>query len=235
MVFLLRKYYIADILSTLEVLCAVVLVIVSLLAFPPEWALLTFCAGELLDAFDGPCARKWPYPEDQKKHWWKNSDGTSSALDMLGDLFLGLALLLYVILNVNTLFGLVTLGICLVIAVPIQLYRNNRLMYAKNYALQYELCSDENSGKSQYKEKAALYENKATRAVLFRRFLYILGISVMIVILLVKTSWPQWLKIMLLVFGGMIGIILWFLKRDRRTQDKTGKDGKAKTVFEKSR
>ena len=63
----MRKYHLADVLTSLETLCAVILIGFAIGNVPVDYALWVFAAAELCDAFDGICARRWPYPDDGKR------------------------------------------------------------------------------------------------------------------------------------------------------------------------
>ena len=57
--------------------------------------------------------------------------------------------------------------------------------------------------------------------VLIRRYLYVAAIAVLIICMILSTSWPQPLQFGALGALVAIGIFLIFYKRDRLTQDKT--------------
>lgn len=63
--------YLADILTALRIALAFV-IFVCILQQAWAVALVLFAVAALTDAFDGMCARRWPYsPEDVQRLWWR--------------------------------------------------------------------------------------------------------------------------------------------------------------------
>ena len=86
----MKKYHLADALTVCELICAVILSGMAFLRVAPAYALWVFAAGELCDAYDGTCARRWPYPDDGKYRWWR-VPRTVAFIEHMSDILLGLA------------------------------------------------------------------------------------------------------------------------------------------------
>lgn len=118
----MKKYHLADVLSALELCCAVALGVMALTDVATPWALGTFVLGELCDAFDGICARCWHYPNDGKRRWWREY---AKEIDQLTDLILAIAVLMYVATQVCWLVGVIIFGVSVIIgsAVEIRIHK----------------------------------------------------------------------------------------------------------------
>ncbi len=190
---IMKKYYIADALTTMEVIFAVaILVLTWVRATDAGLVLILFSLGELCDAFDGMAARRWRYPQDGKKRWWRTY---AVRIDQFSDIFLGLSVLLFIIVHLDTNFGLLVLGVSSVVGFGVELLVYNYL-YEKNADL-------------------------ALLVVLARRYLYLFGIGACIVRLLFSAGWDYRIKMAVIFVAVIVAVILWFVKVDRRTQDKT--------------
>ena len=188
----MKKYHIADVLTASRVVFAVALIVMALLDVPSEWALLAFALGELCDAFDGICARKWHYPDDGKVRWWRVY---AVALDQIADILLGVAGLVYVTLCINQKVGIIFLVFTIVVGSCIQ-------------ALVYGVLYDINP-------KIALV------IVLARRYVYLAAIATVVIMLIWCATFGMITKIALIFCGVVVGIVLLIKKRDRLVEDKT--------------
>ena len=65
----MKNYLIADILTALKLVPAVCILIATFTKMPVDSGVIFFLfgAGELLDAFDGMAAKKWPHPKETEK------------------------------------------------------------------------------------------------------------------------------------------------------------------------
>jgi phosphatidylserine synthase len=102
--------YIADVLTSLRVVAAVLIVIAVL---QDMWmvALIVLIIGILSDAFDGIAARKWPYTaEENATKWWRKDP---HAFDNMADLALSGAALLSLTVSLLSLWQV--LIICAVV------------------------------------------------------------------------------------------------------------------------
>lgn len=197
----MKKYHLADIFTLLEVILAGTLLIMAFLGTPADYALWVFVAGQLCDALDGPCARRWHYPNDGKYRWWRRYN---SEIDQISDILLAISCGIYLIWRVSVSFGCILLfGIgtfCLV--TQLWLYQFNHI----SHRFIPRRMSDA--------ERNAI--------VLVRRYIYVfMGIGGAILLLIYATSWTLPTKIYVCVAGICIGIILALLKKNRLTEDKT--------------
>ena len=121
----MRKYFIADALTFGKIVPAVFLIIATVFDWDPLIALGLFAFGELLDALDGMAAVHWPHPEWTERLWFrKNIKLVESGLDMV----LGIAALIYVIVRVDAVFGIIVLGLALVIGTVLDLVIYGRIL-----------------------------------------------------------------------------------------------------------
>lgn len=232
----MHKYHIADILTFTRFLCAIGLIVMAVVGFfsateafttgasvieagpfaaiEVPAAFLLFAIGELTDAFDGIAARRWPYPKDGKRRRWRNfADRT----DIVADITLALATILFIILRVNFVVGWVILLAGAAIAIPIEFFSwymvNGPSRVARKGVM----------GDFYWKEICAAERvNRilAERVVLKRRYLYVLGIVAGLMILLwtPANGWMFITKFIITCIGATIGAALWVVKRDRRTE-----------------
>lgn len=184
----MKKYYLADVLSATEILMAIVLLIMAKLKVAADYAIWVFVAGELCDAFDGICARRWPYPEGEK-HWWR-IPWVVRFIEHASDISLALACMTYLMIacDFNTRYAAFIGGG--VIAVT---------------CLAFEIVI----------ESQAPNSTKTTPCIITRRWIYISALAYGIVLLLINTSWPDHIKIILAGIGIIIGIVLVVIKRNR--------------------
>ncbi|MBR3220580.1 CDP-alcohol phosphatidyltransferase family protein [Candidatus Saccharibacteria bacterium] len=188
----MKKYHIADVLTALEFVCAVVLLILTIMGADPGIALVVFLFGELCDAFDGIAARTWHYPDDGKVRWWREH---ANGIDQLSDIVLAFVVLVYVAVHVDFALGVTIIILALVVGWSVQFW-----VYG-------------------YLQKHS--PDLALKVVLARRFMYLAGIVVVTVKLMIAASWTRPVKYILMGLCLVASILLWFLKEDRRTQDKT--------------
>lgn len=191
----MKKYYLADVLTSIEVLLAMAMVAMAILGVSADWAFVTFVAAELCDAFDGICARRWHYPDDGKRRWWRVH---APAIDQISDIMLGLACLLFVGWRVNLVLALVALGVALLLGFFVQICVKWRpLPWFERHS------------------RAAFW------LVMFRRYLYVIAIVVLALALLLATTWP-WL-VRYIVIGLAVGLGVWLIviKFNRLSEDKT--------------
>ena len=191
----------ADLFTLLEVILAGALFVMTIIGAPPEYALWVFVAGELCDAVDGPCARRWHYPNDGKYRWWRRYN---VEIDQISDIMLAVACGVYLIFRVSWQIGcglLFGIGIpCL--AVQLYLYRFDRI--------------------STRFLPRRIPAPQRKKIVLIRRMCYVfLGVGGAIATLLWHTSWSMAAKQILTIAGLCIAIIMIPLKINRIVQDKT--------------
>ena len=100
----------------------------------PDIVIWLFVIGELCDAFDGICARRWHYPDDGKKRWWREN---ASVLDQVTDIFLITATATYLGVRLGR-FDLLMLGgivalFCIVVEGLKFHYYSKRLILLRRY------------------------------------------------------------------------------------------------------
>lgn len=217
----MRKYHLADVLTSLETFLAVVLVGFAIGNVSVDYALWVFAIAELCDAFDGICARRWPYPNDGKRRWWRTY---AVELDQISDIATGLACLIYVIWRVSPACGLVVFITAVVVGFAIQL--TAKWSVARRYLRAWGLRSFVKWYESNHIIRRLLtwlqaHPTLCLVLILVRRYLYVAAIGVLIICMILHTSWPYPVQIALIGVLIMIGAFLAFYKRDRLTQDKT--------------
>lgn len=191
----------ADLFTLLEVILAGALFVMTIIGVPPDYAILVFVAGELCDAVDGPCARRWHYPSDGKYRWWRHYN---VEIDQISDILLAVACGVYLIFRVSWQIGcglLFGIGIpCLI--VQLYLYRFDRI--------------------STRFLPRQIPEFRRKKIVLIRRMCYVfIGVGGAIITLLWHAGWSLPIKVELTVAGAITAIIMIPLKINRLVQDKT--------------
>lgn len=188
----MKKYYLADVLTATQVVLAVILAVMTVVEVDAGYAMIVFVLGELCDAFDGICARRWPYPEDGKRRWWRVH---AEALDQISDIMLGVAGLAYITFCVHFKLGATLSIVTILIGAGVQAWVYSSL----------------------YKQNPKL----ALKVVLIRRLGYVAAVVWLALIMLWTSSFHQTTKIVLTGLGLILCAILWVVKEDRRMQDKT--------------
>lgn len=199
----MKKYHLADLFTLLEVILACTLLIMAFLGTPADYALWVFVAGELCDAFDGPCARRWHYPNDGKYRWWRRYN---VEIDQISDIMLAFACGIYLIWRVSVSFGCILLfGIgayCLI--TQLYLYEFNRISH-------------------RFIPRRTISAAERHSHVIVRRLIYaIMGIGGAIVLLISATSWEFRTKIIVCALGAIIALpVLLIFKRPRTKSERT--------------
>lgn len=191
----MKKYHLADALSLIEILMGLTLLVMIVIPAPADWAIWVFVAGQLCDAFDGICARRWPYPDDGKPRWWRIPK-VVQAIEHTSDILLISALAFYLltqetVVRYLTLFAGISITVfCIWTEIDIKCLRFQP-------PLTIEQCR---------------------KLIRRRRYVYLLGITIGIAELIFCTSWPFWLKLLLCGVGITIGLALIIIKWDRFTE-----------------
>lgn len=187
-----RKYHLADVLTTIEIIMAVTITGMIFFKVSANWVIWAFVIGELCDAFDGICARRWPYPDDGKHRWWR-VPSTVQAIEHISDICLLSACSAFLIFHTNrlirasTIVGTVAIAaICIIVELQIQT--------DEFYTLQPE---------------------RTKEVILWRRKVYLAGIALGVVFLIFATSWHWLIKIGCCLIGIRVGLYLRRKKRDR--------------------
>ena len=217
----MKKYHIADVLTLSEAILAVILTICAMLNVSADYAIWVFAAAELCDAFDGICARRWPYPNDGKVRWWRQY---ASEIDELTDIMVGLACLLFVGLRVNPSFSLLVLVCALIVGIGVQVIVKwtTTKPYLERYGLQ-PLANWLNH-RSTFIRLATWFDTHPRTQlviILLRRYLYVTAIFLLVIQLIFATTWAFYVQISANILLALIGMALCYIKLDRLTQDKT--------------
>lgn len=190
----MKSYHLADALTLGEVIAGVILLGMTALRISADYAIWVFVAGELCDAFDGVCARRWPYPNDGKTRWWRTY---VTQIEHLSDIFIAVVCMIYLIRSTNEAVatGAFTLGIIIIaICSCIEVVRS--------------LPESSNSSSATKK----LINN----LILIRRWIYAFaGIGGGVFLLIMATSWHTITKLSAIAIGISIGIALLIYKQDR--------------------
>lgn len=196
-------YYLADVLTLLRVVGTAA--ILGLAGFGNAADTLTvlvlFALSELTDAFDGMAARRWPYPQDGKRRWWRTY---AEEIDQIADLALGGAATLFVGLHLAPGLALAIAVGVVGFALPVQVWRQYRIR-----RIPYEEC-----------------DPLRVRVILARRWLYLVALAALILCLLghLVLSLPAAARgqvvAALAVVLVIIAVGLIWLKRDRLVRDK---------------
>ena len=103
--------YLADLLTLSRFILALVLLGLAFAGGSPEAAFIIFLTAELTDVFDGTCARKWPFPKNKTPKYRKYA----AQFDIVSDVLLAAAHVLFCTLQVNWIAGLIVIVYYLVI------------------------------------------------------------------------------------------------------------------------
>ncbi len=190
--------YLADILTLSRLIIACIMLVLDIIGAPAEVIFILFIIAELTDAFDGTCARKWPFPKNKTPKYRKYA----AKFDMFADVILCGAQVLYVINQVNR-----PVGLAIAIYYVISSIGGDLLVYGK------VLGHPDDCTKNSLMKKNFPF---AKKIILARRYLYATCLGVVNIIILFATSWPLPVKISLFIFGCSIYLFVWFFLRQRR-------------------
>ncbi len=190
--------YLADLLTLTRFILSIVLLVLAFAGGSAECAFVIFLIAELTDAFDGTCARKWPFPKNKTPKYRKYA----AKYDMLADVLLCGAQILFVINQINQPVGLAIAVYYIVSSVG-----GDLLFYGKLLGHPDD-CS----------KKSLVYKNfsLAKKLLLIRRYLYAFCLGLVNAIILFATNWPIVVKVALVVFGLLIYLFTWFFLSQRR-------------------
>lgn len=191
--------YLADLLTLSRFILALALLYGCVLhSGGPEATFIIFLVAELTDAFDGTCARKWPF-EKGHEPWYRKY---AAKYDMISDVLLAAAQVLFLTFRVDFIVGIAIItyyvGVCGLIELIVygkffghpDDYTKNSLM-AKDFLL-------------------------AKKIILARRYGYTICLGIVNALILFATSWPDVVKYGLFIFGCSIFVFAWFFLRQRR-------------------
>lgn len=191
--------YLADLLTLSRFILALALLYGCVIhSGSPEAAFIIFLAAELTDAFDGTCARKWPFPKGKEPKYRKYA----AVYDMVSDVLLAAAQVLFCTLRVNWIAGLIVIIYYVVICGIIEL-----VVYGKFFGHP-DNCTKNSLARKNFP--------LAKKIILARRHGYAICLGVVNAFILFATSWPDPVKYILFAFGCSIFIFMWFFLRQRR-------------------
>lgn len=191
--------YLADLLTLARVILAAAMLFFCVIhSAGPELAFILFLAAELTDAFDGTCARKWPFPKDKTPKYRKYA----AKFDMFADVFLTGTQILFLTVRVNWIVGLIIIIYYLISAIGGDLWVYGKILGHPDDCTKNSLC----------RRNFPL----AKKIILTRRYIYTICLGIVNAMILFATNWPLPVKIGLFVFGCSIFLFIWFFLRQRR-------------------
>lgn len=190
--------YLADLLTLTRLILAIALFVMAIVGGTPEVAFIIFIIAELTDAFDGTCARKWPFPKNKTPKYRKYA----AKFDMVSDVTLTGAQVLFMTNQIN-----LPIGLAIIIYYLLSSIGGDLLVYGKILG-----HPDDCTKKSLAHRNFPL----AKKIILARRYIYTLCLGVVNVFILFATSWPMPVKWGLFAFGCSIFVFIWFFLRQRR-------------------
>ena len=190
--------YLADLLTLIRFVLSIILLVLAFIGSPAENAFIIFLTAELTDTFDGTCARKWPFPKNKIPKYRKYA----ATYDMVSDVLLAAAQVLFLTLQVNLVAGLVIIIFYTLVCGIIEL-----VIYGKFFG-----HPDNCTPNSLTKKNFPL----AKKIILARRYLYTICLGIANAFILFATSWPNPVKYGLFAFGCSIFVFIWFFVRQRR-------------------
>lgn len=196
----MKKYFIADALTLLETLCAIILACMGLFQVSVNCAIWVFVTGIVCDALDGPCARTWHYPKDGKHRWWREK---AELTDQISDLMLGIAGFIYIGCCIDVKLGQYGFIVAFIIGCLVQV-----IVYPSWGGIE---CLN----------LQASHPGLALALICTRRILYAVGLILGVFTMIQATSWSKSFKITtvaILVIGALIALKF---KSNRLRTDKT--------------
>ena len=204
--------YLADILTLSRLIIAIVIFILALTGGAPEVVFILFIIAELTDAFDGTCARKWPFPKNKTPKYRKYA----AIFDMVADVALAGFQVIFVILQINQ-----PLGLAIIIYELVSSIGGDLLVYGKILGHP-DNCTKNSLASRNFPlaKKIILTRRRnfplAKKIILTRRYIYTLCIGFVNAVILFATNWPDPVKYGLFAFGCSIFVFAWFFLRQRR-------------------
>lgn len=217
----MKRYHIADVLSLFEGILALALIAAAVCGLSADYAIWLFAGAEICDALDGPCARRWPYPDDGKYRWWR---AYAVELDQLTDLMAGIAVLIYLGCRVSLAIALVVAIPAALIAPTVQVLTKwfSITPFLRRFGLSRLVNRLEDSWGFMRPIRWFYFHPKISlRLILLRRYLYLAAIIVILVSLILATSWGLVVQTCALFALAGILIIIAFCKRNRLHEDHT--------------
>ena len=191
--------YLADLLTLSRFILALVIFYCCFTnSGSAEAVFLMFFAAVLTDAFDGTCAKKWPFPKNKTPKYRKYA----ALYDMVSDVLLAAAQVLFVTLRINWIVGLIAIIYYVVICGSIEL-----IVYGKFFG-----HPDNCTANSLTKKNFPL----AKKIVLARRYGYTICLGILNAVTLFATNWSTPIKYIGFTAGCLTFVFTWFFLRQRR-------------------
>ena len=190
--------YLADLLTFSRLILGVILFVMAFAGGSPEAAFILFIVAELTDAFDGTCARKWPFPKNKTPKYRKYA----AKFDMAADVLLAGAQVLFLTFQVNWIAGVI-----IMIYYAITSVGGDLLVYGKLLGHPDD-CTEGSLAKRNFP--------LAKKIILTRRYLYTICLGLVNAMILFATSWSDPVKYGLIVLGCLIFVFAWFFLKQRR-------------------
>ena len=190
--------YLADLLTLTRFILASILLVLAFVGSPAENAFIIFLTAELTDTFDGTCARKWPFPKNKTPKYRKYA----AQFDMVSDVLLAAAQVLFCTLQVNMVVGIIVIVYYTLICGILEF-----ILYGKLFGHP-DNCTENSLTRRNFP--------LAKKIVLARRYLYTICLGIVNAFILFATSWPDPVKYGLFIFGCSIFVFIWFFLRQRR-------------------
>ncbi len=211
----MKKYHIADLLTLSRLLVGVaILVLTFTIQEPKNRLILTlFSVGSLTDALDGEFARKYKYPNDGKRRWWREYNFDYCLYqyeinDIIADLVIGTMTLIYIARWISPFFGGIYLGATFGVGIFVSATTNSELF-----------THPQEVGTSRIIEEIRVF------IILKRRKWYARGIAVVILTLIIAAKFPLIVTALLILTGIIVAILIIKQKENTRLkQDKTPLD-----------
>lgn len=190
--------YLADLLTGTRFILATILLVLAFIGGSAESAFIIFLVAELTDAFDGTCAHKWPFPKSKAPKYRKYA----AKYDMLADVLLAAAQVLFLTLQVNWIAGLTVIIFYIVVCGAVELVVYGKLLGHPDN------CTANSLAKRNFP--------LAKKIILTRRYLYAICLGIVNALILFATNWPEPVKWGLFAFGCLIFVFMWFFLSQRR-------------------
>lgn len=204
----MKKYHLADALTAFEVMMAFTLIGMAFFQVPADTAIWVFVAGELADAFDGPCARRWPYPNDGKYRWWR-VPATVKRIEHFSDIFIATSCMFYLIRIPSDSIIYIHQQ-----AIPIPICALCLGIFIIVFCLLIEAVVHQLRHPDSFTRAAG----KITALILIRRLVYaFVGIGGGVLLLIMATPWNSYIKHNLILASIAAAALLLWYKLDRAT------------------
>lgn len=191
--------YLADLLTLSRFILALAILFGCVIhSGSAEAVFIMFFIAVLTDAFDGTCAKKWPFPKNKTPKYRKYA----ALYDMVSDVLLAAVQVLYVTVRINWIIGLVVIIYYVAICATIEL-----IVYGKFFG------HPDNCTKNSLAQRNF---SLAKKIILARRYGYTICLGILNAVTLFATNWPDPVKYIGFTAGCLTFVFTWFFLRQRR-------------------